>query len=267
MRYDFPSARVTALRTARMDGASPLRRSRHLVIVERAPVRAYLPRSVRLLTVLTALGALAVPASAQAAPAVPSAQVGETVTLSLHDLVTALPVRAEDRTGYERDKFRHWIDADSDGCNTRAEVLLEEAVEAPERSGRCTLTGGRWYSAYDDTYIDNPSGLDIDHFVPLAEAWDSGASTWTAAERQDYANDLGEARSLIAVSARTNRSKADQDPAEWLPPAEGYRCQYVSTWAATKLRWALSVDATEQQTLSDLAAQCPNAPVTVTYAR
>ncbi|WP_436845389.1 hypothetical protein [Streptomyces cinerochromogenes] len=72
--------------------------------------------------------------------------------------------------------------------------------------------GGQWYSPYDDRYVTSPRGLDIDYMVPLAEAWDSGASAWTPAERQAYANDLGDDRPLIAVSAASNRSNADQDP-------------------------------------------------------
>jgi hypothetical protein len=67
------------------------------------------------------------------------------------------------------------------------------------------------------------------HLVPLAEAWDSGASAWTSGEREANANDLGDDRALVAVSAASNRSKADQDPSTWLPPAEGYRCVYVTT--------------------------------------
>jgi hypothetical protein len=66
--------------------------------------------------------------------------------------------------------FKHWIDADKDSCNTRAEALKAEAVIAPAQGANCTLTGGEWYSPYDDQYIQRSRGLDIDHLVPLAEA-------------------------------------------------------------------------------------------------
>ncbi|MGP4091830.1 HNH endonuclease family protein, partial [Streptomyces sp. KR55] len=105
----------------------------------------------------------------------------------------------------------------------------------------------------------------IDHLVPLAEAWDSGASGWTSTRRERYANDLGEERALVAVTARSNRQKADQDVAEWLPN-DAVVCRYVADWTAIKLRWALAIDPIEQQKLTDLAAGCPNAPVTFTPA-
>ncbi|MEE1931200.1 HNH endonuclease family protein [Streptomyces sp. TRM 70351] len=192
---------------------------------------------------------------------------GSSSTLPVRALLGVLPVKEETRTGYERAAFRHWVDADKDGCNTRNEVLLEEAVNHPELSGRCTLTGGTWYSPYDDTYAEGARGLDIDHLVPLAEAWDSGAGTWTAAEREAYANDLGDHRALIAVTARSNRSKADQDPATWQPPARPYRCQYYTDWVTIKTRWGLAIDPAEQTALTELARTCPNTPVTVEPAR
>jgi len=144
----------------------------------------------------------------------------------VRDALAALPVQTENRAGYERSKFKHWTDADHDSCNTRMEVLKTEAVTTPAQGPNCTLTGGSWYSPYDDRYLDSTSKLDVDHLVPLAEAWDSGASQWTAKERELYANDLDDARDLIAVSAASNRSKADKDPTEWLPPYAGYQCQY-----------------------------------------
>jgi len=212
-----------------------------------------------------ALLALLAPAPAHAA-IVPTSP-GESVTLPVRDALAALAVHDEDRTGYQRTKFRHWIDADRNGCNTRQEVLKSEAVIAPVQGANCTLTGGEWYSPYDDRYIQGPRGADIDHLVPLAEAWDSGASQWTAQEREAYANDLGDDRALIAVSAASNRSKADQDPSTWLPPAEGYRCRYVTDWIADKTRWTLSVDTTELAALAEVLDRCPDVPITVTLAR
>ncbi|MFF8572697.1 HNH endonuclease family protein [Streptomyces sp. NPDC015408] len=197
---------------------------------------------------------LSVPAPAQAAE-----------TLSLAEAIAALPVAAESRAGYDRDAFRHWNSgADpSDGCNTRAEVLIAEAVEPPTVGPKCRLTGGRWWSYYDQVWVTSASGLDIDHMGPLAEAWDSGASTWSAAQREAYANDLGADASLVAVTARSNRSKSDQDPATWMPPAAEVHCRYIAEWVGTKLRWALSADEAEAEALREVAAGCPE--TTVTY--
>ncbi|WP_369228952.1 HNH endonuclease family protein [Streptomyces sp. R21] len=210
---------------------------------------------------LSALAVLLTPTNAHAAAP------GDTVALPIRDALTALLVQGEDRTGYERTKFRHWIDADHNGCSTRSEVLLEEAVTAPEQGANCQLTGGTWYSPYDDTYFTQARALDIDHLVPLAEAWDSGASAWSAKEREAYANDLGDSRALIAVSAASNRSKSDQDPATWQPPAAGYRCTYATDWVSVKTRWNLAIDPAEQAALTDTLGGCPNIPIEVTRAR
>ncbi|MEU9348005.1 HNH endonuclease family protein [Streptomyces sp. NPDC048278] len=225
-----------------------------------------------LIAALFALLALLAPTTAHAATAVaghlPARHApGETVTLPVRDALAELTVADESRAGYSRDKFKHWTDADKDGCNTRAEVLLAEAVAAPEVGPKCTLTGGVWYSPYDDQYINDARKLDVDHLGPLAEAWDSGASAWTPKEREAYANDLDDPRALIAVSAASNRSKADKDPAEWMPPYAGYWCTYVTNWVADKLRYQLSVDPAEQAALAQRLAACPDQPITVTYAR
>ncbi|MFD9356406.1 HNH endonuclease family protein [Streptomyces sp. NPDC060031] len=182
--------------------------------------------------------------------------------------VTALPLAVEDRTGYQRTSFKHWNAGanPSDGCNTRAEVLIAEAVQAPEVGPGCTLTGGVWWSYYDEREVSPAGALDIDHLVPLAEAWDSGASSWTAQRREAYANDQGQLSSLVAVTARSNRSKADQDPAEWLPPSADALCRYGAEWTATKLRWGLAVDELERDRLLELAAGCGGTDVEFTPA-
>ena len=127
----------------------------------------------------------------------PPAHVAETVPLA--EAVTSLPLATESRDGYTREAFKHWNAGDdpADGCTTRNEVLIAEAVEASAVGPRCRLTGGSWWSYYDQTTVTSASGLDIDHMVPLAEAWDSGASTWTAQRREAYANDQGQEASLF----------------------------------------------------------------------
>lgn len=184
----------------------------------------------------------------------PTAQAAETFVGNTRTALASLEVADESRAGYRRTLFRHWTDADADGCNTRYEVLIAEAVRKPRIGAGCKLTGGRWVSAYDGVQTTLPTRLDIDHVVPLAEAWDSGAFAWTADRRMQYANDLGDARSLIAVTATSNRQKSDQDPAEWLP-SRG-RCTYLVQWIAVKVRWSLSVDAAERTALLELIDQC-----------
>ncbi|WP_097276132.1 HNH endonuclease family protein [Streptomyces sp. TLI_55] len=190
------------------------------------------------------LAPLAVPTPANASAAAQA--------FPLSYAVGQIPVADESRTGYSRDKFKHWNSGldPADGCNTRAEVLLAEASEAPTVSAGCKLSGGEWLSYYDEQEVTDPAKLDIDHMVPLAEAWDSGASTWSAARREAYANDQDAAASLVAVTARTNRQKADQDPSTWMPPAPSATCRYLAEWTATKLRWGLSADQAEIDTIS-----------------
>ncbi|MBB5874044.1 hypothetical protein F4553_007478 [Allocatelliglobosispora scoriae] len=217
--------------------------------------------STRALRWVLGITVAATAASLLAAPA-----YAETYSAPLRTAVAALPVATEVRTGYNRDLFPHWIDADSDGCNTRYEVLIAEAVTAPSVGSGCTLTGGRWYSYYDNLYWTLPADLDIDHFVPLAEAWDSGARSWTTARRQLYANDLGDSRSLIAVTDNANQSKGDQDPAEWMPTYTSARCRYINEWVATKIRWRLTVDTAEKSTLTNYANSCSNVTITTVRA-
>lgn len=156
-------------------------------------------------------------AAALTGPLLSAPAWADTVSLPLRDAVASLPVAAENRTGYARSLFPLWVDADGDGCNARYEVLIAEAIITPSVGSGYKLTGGRWYSYYDGVYWTDPADLDIDHVVPLAEAWDSGARSWTTSRRQAYANDLSDSRTLVAVTENVNQAKGDRDPAEWLP--------------------------------------------------
>lgn len=163
-------------------------------------------------------------------------------------LLGQLKVASERSAGYDRDLFPHW-DSTGGGCDVRDAVLLAEARRKPRVGERCTLIGGRWRSAFDNRLVRSTRDLDIDHLVPLAEAWRSGARRWDGSTRRAFANDLDYSLTLIAVTASANRSKSDQDPASWLPSFNRYRCTYVASWVAVKWRWRLTVDRVERLAL------------------
>ena len=158
---------------------------------------------------------------------------------------------------YERNRFEHWIDADGDGCNTRFEVLIEESTTPVSLSSPCLLSGGTWLSVYDGKTTTTSGEIEIDHVVALAEAWRSGASSWTDAQRRAFANDLDVPYALVAVSSSSNQSKSDRDPAKWMPTNTAYQCEYATAWALMKYRWSLAVDSTELSALqSILSGEC-----------
>ncbi|KND26424.1 HNH endonuclease family protein [Streptomyces acidiscabies] len=167
--------------------------------------------------------------------------------------LSQLTVATENRTGYDRDLFPHWITI-SGTCNTRETVLKRDGSGVVTDSA-CASTSGSWYSPYDGATWTAASDLDIDHLVPLAEAWDSGASAWTTAQRQAFANDLTRPQ-LIAVTDNVNQAKSDQDPATWMPSVTSYRCTYVRAWVQVKYYYDLSVDSAEKSALTSYLAGC-----------
>jgi hypothetical protein len=86
------------------------------------------------------------PTDATAAAPGTARAAGRTITLPVRDALAQMPIAAEDRTGYKRTAFKHWIDADGDGCDTRKEVLKDEAINPPAQGAGCALTSGEWYS-------------------------------------------------------------------------------------------------------------------------
>ncbi|MFG3003837.1 HNH endonuclease family protein [Streptomyces calvus] len=167
--------------------------------------------------------------------------------------LATLPVRTEDRTGYSRDLFPHWITI-SGACNTRETVLKRDGSNVQTDSS-CAATSGSWYSPYDGATWSAASDVDIDHLVPLAEAWDSGADAWTTSRRQSFANDLTRPQ-LLAVTDNVNQAKGDQDPATWMPSRTSYHCVYVRAWVQVKYYYGLSVDSAEKSALQGYLAGC-----------
>lgn len=161
------------------------------------------------------------------------------------------------RAGYKRELFVHWVDADRDGCDSREEVLIAESRSTAQVDPYgCKVVEGDWFSIYDGLTFTDPSELDIDHVVALAEAWDSGAASWDAGRRQAFANDLDHPQALRAVSASSNRSKSDLDPGQWKPTRDAAWCEYANDWVTVKKAWDLSADQNEVDDLRVMLRTC-----------
>lgn len=162
---------------------------------------------------------------------------------------------------YNRREWRHWIDADRDCQDTRAEVLIAESVApvsfAPEDDGdQCRVISGRWVGPWTGEVFTDASDVDIDHHVPLGHAHLSGGWQWPPERKRAYANDLADAESLQAISAPVNRSKGKQTPDEWKPDEAGSWCRYAADWVTVKAKWELTVTPAEVDALEDMLAGC-----------
>ncbi|MBT2404275.1 HNH endonuclease [Streptomyces sp. ISL-87] len=155
--------------------------------------------------------------------------------------------------GYSRDKFTHWAEQ-GDKCDTR-EVVLERDGTGVTRDSECRAVSGSWKSLYDGAALKDAGKLDIDHMVPLAEAWRSGAAGWDAARRKAFANDLTRPQ-LLAVSASSNRSKGDQSPDLWQPTDKTSWCQYGRAWTTVKSSYGLTVTQSEKAMLTTMLDTC-----------
>ncbi|WP_018686654.1 HNH endonuclease family protein [Actinokineospora enzanensis] len=198
--------------------------------------------------VLSVVATLGLATAADATPpGIPSATTARSE-------LSGLTVRADgSMTGYSRDKFPHWITI-SGACDTRETVLKRDGTGVATNSS-CAATSGSWYSPYDGATWSAASDVDIDHVVPLAAAWRSGASSWTTAQRQAFANDLSHPQ-LIAVTDNVNQAKGDKSPESWKPPLTGYWCTYARMWTHVKYTYSLSVNSSEKAALSSMLDRC-----------
>lgn len=155
--------------------------------------------------------------------------------------------------GYDRDKFPTWSQGPNN-CDTRESVLKRDGEDV-QVGKDCYPTSGTWTSAYDGGTWQKASDVDIDHVVPLAAAWRSGAADWSTQQREQFANDL-ESSQLIAVTDSVNQEKSDQTPDRWMPPKADYACTYASMYVASKHKWKLTITDAEKGALEKALGTC-----------
>ena len=159
---------------------------------------------------------------------------------------------------YDRGDWRHWVDADRDCQNTRAEALIAESLATVTFASdeECRVTGGEWLGPWSGEVFTDAGDVDIDHHVPLGHAHESGGWDWDKERKRAYANDLAHAPSLQATSASVNRSKGKQPPDEWRPEDTAGWCRYASDWVSVKAEWELTVSRAEVGALREMLDTC-----------
>ena len=160
---------------------------------------------------------------------------------------------------YDRGTWGRWIDVDGDCQDTRQEVLIAESQEPVtfEAARQCRVASGLWTGPFTGKTFTDPSELDVDHVVPLANAHRSGGWAWDEDRRVAYANYLPSAAHLLAVEASANRSKGSRGPEGWSPPLESSWCDYAMDWIAIKSAWGLTATSqAEVDALEGMLATC-----------
>lgn len=166
-------------------------------------------------------------------------------------VLESLPVAAEtSMDGYSRKAFGPaWKDVDRNGCDQRNDVLARDLTDITKR-GDCVVVEGTLFDLYTARNIAftkaQASKVQIDHVVPLAAAWRSGAASWPAERRTAFANDL---TNLLAVDGPTNQAKGDSTPEDWMPANRASACLYVTIYVTVKAKYQLSVTAPEKDSL------------------
>lgn len=165
--------------------------------------------------------------------------------------------------------FGTWrMHPDELGCyDVRGKVLERESTEPVQtrQSGqRCIVTQGRWYDPYTDQQTTSPSDLQIDHVVPLKNAYIMGAWKWSKEKRCWYANFLGTRYHLLPVDGRENMFKSDSTPADYVPPNANYQCDYLKSWLKIKMAWKLALVPAEVEAIHEIVTQNHCTDMTIT---
>lgn len=203
----------------------------------------------------------------QIADVVPEAKPGMiSLTTFVHHNQAVPPANEKYSRKTHFGTWRH----DSTNClDTRGRVLARSSIDPVQTrmsGNRCVVEQGRWIDPYTDAKMNDPAEIQIDHLVPLKNAYLMGAWQWPKNKKCWYANFVAVDYHLLAVSGHENMSKSDETPAEYMPPSRQFQCQYVKNWLKVKLAWELELIQPEVDAINDVIKQsgCRAGDLTVT---
>ncbi|MHA7133240.1 HNH endonuclease family protein [Oerskovia turbata] len=226
---------------------------------------ARLRRTLRILLIALVLGVIVANALSQQIEAHEAAPPATgTALAALETLEVKGPAAA---TGYERENFGSaWVDVDANGCDTRNDILARDLADLTysTRDKACEVRTGTFDDPYTGETIDftrgnkTSSAVQIDHVIPLKDAWIKGAQSWDEDTRVRFANDP---LNLLASDGAANQSKGARDASAWLPPNHAFRCTYIARQIAVKADYGLWVTPSERDAMAAVLDGCPSEPL------
>jgi hypothetical protein len=99
--------------------------------------------------------------------------------------------------------------------------------------------------------------INIDHIVSLKDAYESGASSWSASRKKGFANDRS---NHVPSCGRVNSSKGSEGPSDFLRRSRDGRgleyeivrfCEYVQKYYAVKVKYGLSFSSNKKRPFED----------------
>lgn len=158
------------------------------------------------------------------------------------------------------DQYGGW--QNHNGTNTRIEVLKQQASNYEEDSNG-KIVSGTWYIPYSGETVaynkkeDISKNIQIDHVIPVSYAHRHGAASWDEDKKHEFYNDYGvngvwsegtdgkvtynKVGNLIVSDSKSNISKSDKGPSEWLPSNEDYVLNYLEQWVVVASNYGISI--------------------------
>lgn len=169
-------------------------------------------------------------------------------------LLTFLPPLAFAQD-YDRDEWGGWQDYDRDCLNTRHELLQAQSlVEVTYTSDSgCYVATGAWQGPFTGQVYTQASQVEVDHVIALRYAHEHGGAGWSALLKKVFANDP---ENLLIVDGGENSSKGWQGPSGYMPPNEGYHCEYARRWLHLVRKYELDIPSADRLAITGVMNGC-----------
>ena len=131
----------------------------------------------------------------------------------------------------------------------------------PYTGGTIHFTQGQPNKTEGGSASATDGGVQIDHVVAYAEAYNSGLKDRDESVRKAYYNDPDV---LLAVQSQANNAKKDADAAGWMPSWSAFGCDYAALQIGIKAKYSLTVDQKEHDALASTLGSCPTQQVVST---